>query len=181
MTSRNSSPLSLSAIIGGLIVAILGGVIVAALVKEGRFADPTPTPADLDTPSKPQPASALKSRAEMLVLYNSIYDQQGWCDLWSRLIEDSLVKGTCPSLILQWAREDVDTSTGKVNLITGLQMRADGDLEVHYPGCVTFGQANYTGGTIKPWIHNDFIATNITMYADSVLSLFFRCDNAWTP
>jgi len=181
MTTRNDSPLSPSAIIGGLIVTIVGGVIVAMLVREGRFANSTPTPVVISPVSSSQPATVLKSRAEMLVLYNSIYDQQGWCGLWNRLVEDKLVKGTCPSLVLQWAREDVDTSSGKVNLITGLQMRAADDLEVRYPTCVTFGQAKYTGGTIKPWIHNDYIATNVTMHTESVFSLFFRCDNAWSP
>lgn len=123
----------------------------------------------------------LKSRSEMLVTYNSIYNQQGWCSLWTKLSEDNLVKGNCPTLVLQWGREDIDTSNGKVNLLTGLQMRLVGNLEVRYPTCVTFGEAKYTGGIVKPWIHNDFIATNLTMQNDSVFSLFFRCDNAWSP
>jgi len=42
MASKNEGPLSLAAIIGGLIVTILGGVVVAILVEEGRFAEPAP-------------------------------------------------------------------------------------------------------------------------------------------
>lgn len=131
--------------------------------------------------SVPTPASTVKSRAKMLVIYDSIYREQGWCSLWNKLMEDNLVKGSCPSAVLQWVHENVDTLNGTENLLTGLQMRTTSDIEVSYPACVTFDAANYTGGTVEPWISNDYIGTNLTMHADSVFTLFFRCDNAWSP
>ena len=93
---------------------------------------------DLTTAGNLASQNPVKSRAEMLVDYDSIYNQQGWCSLWDRLIDDGLVKGRCPSNVLQLVFEDVPTSNGSVNLLTGLQMSASNDTEIYYQACATF-------------------------------------------
>ena len=127
-------------------------------------------------------AVPTKSRAEMLVIYDSIYNQDGWCSLWDRLIDDGLVSGECPTNVLQFVFEDVTTSNGTVNLLTGLQMSASNDTDIYYQTCATFdNNAQYTGGSVEPWVSNDFIGTNTTLHTGSVFTMYFRCDNAWSP
>jgi hypothetical protein len=124
------------------------------------------------------PNSKPQSREEALSAYNTVFNNQGWCSLWQKVTEDGLIKkGDCPSNVLEWGH----TEPGDTRLLTGVIMKASEDIEVLYPACVTFGEASHTGGTISPWIHNDFIGTNITMHKGSKFSLFFRCDDVFTP
>ena len=135
-----------------------------------------------DAPDEAETVVPLKSRAEVLVEYNSIYQEDGWCSLWDRLIDDGMVNGECPVNVLQWVYEDVDTPSGSVNLLSGLQMSASNDTEIHYQACAVFDDnAEYTGGSVEPWINDDFIGTNTTLHPGSVFTIYFRCDNAWSP
>ena len=135
--------------------------------------------------SLPSSRNTLMSRVEALILYDSIYKQQGWCNLWGRLIADNLVEGACPQWVNQYAREDIDTGNGTVNLVTGAQMRIASDIRVNYPACITFGKdanyVTYSGGIVESWTPHDYVATNLTLHTNSFFTLYFRCDNAWSP
>jgi hypothetical protein len=119
----------------------------------------------------------------MLVFYDSIYQQQGWCNLWSKLIEDNLVGGDCPRLVDEFVRENVSTPNGTKSLVTGARMKIDSDIQVFYTACINFGpgEVSYTGGTVEDYYNNSRIGTNLTAHSGSYFTLYFRCDNAWSP
>lgn len=127
-------------------------------------------------------AVPVKSRVEALVAYHTVFSQEGWCALWETLMEEGLTEGDCPITVLQYVFEDVATADGSVNLVTGAQISARDDTQIFYPACATFDDnATVTGGTVEPWLDDDFIGTNTTLGAGSVFTLYYRCDNAWSP
>jgi hypothetical protein len=166
----------------------------------GLFVIPNPSPQSSDAlGSTPQPTSQQiplqstsdlgshteETRSEALVIYDSIYKQQGWPDLWNKLTEDNLVSGSCPSTVNQVAKEDIITGDGdSINLITGVEIVITSDVKVNYPACINYGidgdYATLSGGRTQEWTANSNIATDVTVKANSIFSLYFRCDHvAW--
>ena len=121
----------------------------------------------------------------MLVFYDSVYSQDGWCGLWNQLANDGLVSGNCPSSVNQIVRENIVTDFGQnTELITGVQIVVTSDLQVNFPACINYGidgdYATLSGGTIQEWTTNSNIATDVLVKPNSIFSLYFRCDHiAW--
>ena len=126
--------------------------------------------------------STTESRSDVLKRYDSIYHQNDWCTLWDVLVDDNLVRGTCPDAVTQAIT--TNTIVGENgDAVYGVQIKISSDIQVIYPACVTFGEdfATYEGGKVVDWVSNDFIATNITLKKNSFFTLFFRCEETISP
>lgn len=127
-------------------------------------------------------SSNVESRPDALIRYDEIYRQNDWCTLWNTLIDDNLVRGTCPVTVTQLPKAgDIVGKNG--NVIYAAQIRISSDIQVIYPACITFSKPSATadGGKILTWVSNDFIGTNTTMKANSFFTLFFRCEDTIAP
>ena len=149
-----------------------------------------PTPTHTRVPPSPVPPTPIPlpptlvsslTRPEALVYYDSIYKQQGWCSLWNTLITDGLVEniGSCP-VINEVAKENINTASGTLSLVTGVQVTLRSDITLFYPACANYGTdfgIDYTGGVFVPWASNTTVATDITIHPGSTIALYFRCNN----
>lgn len=149
-------------------------------ISEATIGSTTPSSTSNETP--PQTGTTIETRSDKLVLYDSIYEQRGWCDLWEQLIGDQLVSGDCPQAVHAIAREDIVTNTGqKVQLINGVQITIASDITISDPACIVYGldahYATLSGGRIQSWVSNTNIATDVTVLPNSIFTLYFRCDH----
>lgn len=132
---------------------------------------------------QPTPITAnVESRQEALIRYDELYYQSDWCTLWNALIDDNLVRGTCPVTVTQFAKSD-NIVGANGNVVYGAQIRISSEIQVIYPACVTFSEASATaeGGKVLAWINNDFLGTNVTMKNNSFFTLYFRCEDTLAP
>lgn len=123
-----------------------------------------------------------KSREQALQQYDSIYQRTGWCSTWAEMERDALIKGSCPENVNDIVREKIVNSFGSTQLfITGVQITIQSDIQVLYPACINYGlddtTVKFSGGQVQPWTPNSNIATNLIVHANSVFSLYFRCDH----
>jgi hypothetical protein len=135
----------------------------------------------------PGPSGGFRIRSEhtrnqALHHYNAIYQQQGWCTLWQRLVRDGLVEGPCPQAVNSLVKENVLDDMGTShNLITGIQITSNSEITVRYPACINYGiDGNYAtlvDGRIQPWTTNSQVATDVTILPNSIFSLYLRCDH----
>lgn len=119
-------------------------------------------------------------RSDVLVLYDALYNQQGWCGLWQRLINDGLVTGECPDPTGNVARENIETGEGSKSLVTGNQISIHTDVTISFPACINFEPrlVEYSDdGLVIDWVPPTQTGTNFTVYAGSLFTLYFRCDH----
>jgi hypothetical protein len=142
-----------------------------------------PTSAPSSAEIQPTKASInTESRPDTLIRYDEIYSQNDWCTLWNTLIDDNLVRGSCPVTVTQLPKVgDIVGANG--NVIYGAQIRISSDIQIIYPACATFSKSSATaeGGKVLAWVNNDFIGTNMAMKENSFFTLFFRCEDTIAP
>lgn len=134
---------------------------------------PTQVPVAVPT-NVPTPSFIRLGREAILLQYNDVYRNQGWCALWSRLQQDGLIVGDCPPEPLNF---DLRQDTG----VIGVQIRIQSDITVNFPACIVYGTTGdyitYRGGRHYPVTQTDNRATDLELLRGSVFTLYFRCDS----
>lgn len=144
--------------------------------------EPTSAPSSAEIQPTVNSNNNIESRPDTLIRYDEIYSQNDWCTLWNALIDDNLVRGSCPVTVTQLPKAgDIVGKNG--NVIYAAQIRISSDIQIIYPACATFSKSSATaeGGKVLTWVNNDFIGTNMTMKENSFFTLFFRCEDTIAP